>query len=200
MQTSRRKFIKYSGLVTAALTTVPASALLSACGDSSTPTVAPLASAASSNTAKSASIPAGSYYDTLDPRKLENFNTPLKLPGGQGVLGVLEAGNKPFEVVAKSASLDLIKDRPADLLAYQVSQGGKSYINPIIRLNQGDTLTANLLNNLKEETTIHWHGLHVPGKMDGHPADAVPAEPLSVTLSRSRTGAALTGITLTRTT
>ncbi len=40
---------------------------------------------------------------------------------------------------------------------------------PEIRVKEGDILKVKLINNLPEETTIHWHGLPVPNKMDGVP-------------------------------
>jgi len=40
---------------------------------------------------------------------------------------------------------------------------------PEIRVKEGDTLRAVLKNYLPEGTTVHWHGLPVPNKMDGVP-------------------------------
>ena len=40
---------------------------------------------------------------------------------------------------------------------------------PIIRAQKGDTLNITLINKLKADTTIHWHGLVVPNEMDGVP-------------------------------
>jgi len=36
-----------------------------------------------------------------------------------------------------------------------------------IRVRQGERLRVNVTNQLKEETTVHWHGLRVPNPMDG---------------------------------
>jgi len=38
---------------------------------------------------------------------------------------------------------------------------------PTIRLTRGDTLVADVTNDLDTDTTVHWHGLHVPYDMDG---------------------------------
>ena len=38
---------------------------------------------------------------------------------------------------------------------------------PTIRLRRGDTLIVDFHNGLDADTTIHWHGLHVPFAMDG---------------------------------
>lgn len=40
---------------------------------------------------------------------------------------------------------------------------------PEIRVTEGDTLRAKVLNRLPADTTIHWHGLPVPNAMDGVP-------------------------------
>jgi len=40
---------------------------------------------------------------------------------------------------------------------------------PEIRVIEGDTLRAKVLNRLPADTTIHWHGLPVPNAMDGVP-------------------------------
>ncbi|MQA92224.1 MAG: multicopper oxidase domain-containing protein [Gemmatimonas sp.] len=45
---------------------------------------------------------------------------------------------------------------------------------PTLRARVGERARIGLLNQLAEETTIHWHGMVVPTSMDGHPADAVP--------------------------
>jgi FtsP/CotA-like multicopper oxidase with cupredoxin domain len=38
---------------------------------------------------------------------------------------------------------------------------------PTIRVERGDTLIVEFHNDLDADTTIHWHGLHVPIEMDG---------------------------------
>lgn len=38
---------------------------------------------------------------------------------------------------------------------------------PTLHFKEGDTVTLNVYNHLKEDTTIHWHGLLVPWNMDG---------------------------------
>ncbi len=48
-----------------------------------------------------------------------------------------------------------------------------SYLGPTFRLKQGQKVRIRFLNFLPEETIIHWHGLHVPDLMDGHPRFAV---------------------------
>ncbi|MBE9490725.1 MAG: multicopper oxidase domain-containing protein [Bacteroidetes bacterium] len=42
-------------------------------------------------------------------------------------------------------------------------------LGPTLMLNQGESVNINVTNNLGEETTIHWHGLHVSAENDGGP-------------------------------
>ena len=40
---------------------------------------------------------------------------------------------------------------------------------PLIRLQEGRTVTLNVTNRLDEDTSIHWHGILLPANMDGVP-------------------------------
>ncbi len=48
-----------------------------------------------------------------------------------------------------------------------------SYLGPIIHAKRGQKIRIHLKNALGEPTIIHWHGLHVPPDMDGHPRYAI---------------------------
>ena len=48
-----------------------------------------------------------------------------------------------------------------------------SYLGPIIRVRRGQRIRIDLVNALPESTIVHWHGLHVPEDMDGHPRFAI---------------------------
>ncbi len=56
-----------------------------------------------------------------------------------------------------------------------VSALPSSYLGPIIHARKGQRLRVRLNNGLSEPTIIHWHGLHVPADMDGHPRSAIGA-------------------------
>lgn len=45
---------------------------------------------------------------------------------------------------------------------------------PLIDVNEGDTVRINFVNNLPQDSTIHWHGVPVPPSQDGLPHDPVP--------------------------
>lgn len=43
------------------------------------------------------------------------------------------------------------------------------YLGPTLLLDRGDTARIRIHNQLAQVTSMHWHGLHVPGEMDGGP-------------------------------
>lgn len=45
---------------------------------------------------------------------------------------------------------------------------------PLLRLREGETVRIAVTNRLKEQTSIHWHGLLVPFQMDGVPGVSFP--------------------------
>lgn len=48
-------------------------------------------------------------------------------------------------------------------------------LGPTLILNKGDLVTMNLINELDEPTTIHWHGMHVSAANDGGPHTVIEA-------------------------
>jgi len=45
---------------------------------------------------------------------------------------------------------------------------------PILRWREGDDVTISVTNRLKEQTSIHWHGIRTPSDMDGVPGLSFP--------------------------
>jgi bilirubin oxidase len=46
-------------------------------------------------------------------------------------------------------------------------------MGPTLFLDQGDSVTINVINGLGHETTMHWHGLHVSPENDGGPHSVI---------------------------
>ncbi|GJQ64406.1 MAG: multicopper oxidase domain-containing protein [Melioribacteraceae bacterium] len=44
-----------------------------------------------------------------------------------------------------------------------------NYLGPIFRVKTGEKIRVRFKSELDEITIVHWHGLHVPEEMDGHP-------------------------------
>jgi FtsP/CotA-like multicopper oxidase with cupredoxin domain len=49
-----------------------------------------------------------------------------------------------------------------------------TYLGPIIRAHKGQKVRIRFANDIPGETIVHWHGLHVPEAMDGHPSYVIP--------------------------
>ncbi len=57
-------------------------------------------------------------------------------------------------------------------------------LGPTVRLQSGKAVTVNIHNQLKEATTLHWHGLEIPGAVDGGPqASIAPGTTRQVTFT-----------------
>ena len=108
----------------------------------------------------------------LDPVAVENFQQKLFIPVASGPFGVLDVTG-PLKIRATAASFALLPGRESPFLLYQTEHAGKAYQNPIFRIESGARFAATLDNALTEPTIIHWHGLHTPATMDGHPKDTV---------------------------
>jgi suppressor of ftsI/bilirubin oxidase len=103
----------------------------------------------------------------------EEFPNPLRLPGSDGLYGVLDAAGA-FTMVAKPVRHALQPGKPAPMLAYEVEHHGRTLLNPSLRVRTGAELRIKFWNALEESSIIHWHGLKVDSNNDGHPHYAVP--------------------------
>ena len=62
----------------------------------------------------------------------------------------------------------LLRGEPQNLQPLQ-----DSYLGPAISVKKGQKIRVNFTNDLPEPSIIHWHGLLVSSRMDGHPRDAI---------------------------
>lgn len=67
-------------------------------------------------------------------------------------------------LTAAPARLSLLPDAETEAWAYNGSVPG-----PTLEVREGDHVVVRFRNELPEETTVHWHGLHIPFTADGSP-------------------------------
>ena len=112
----------------------------------------------------------------FDPVAAENFQQKLFIPVASGPFGVLDV-TEPVKIRATAATFPLLpgpaSQAPSPFLLYQTEHAGQTFQNPILRIERGARFSASLDNALSEPTVIHWHGLHTPANMDGHPRDSI---------------------------
>ncbi len=77
------------------------------------------------------------------------------------------AGNH-FDLVIEEVAVNFT-GRPAIATAINGSVPG-----PLLRWREGDTVTLSVTNRLREQTSIHWHGVRSPANMDGVPELSFP--------------------------
>ncbi len=72
-------------------------------------------------------------------------------------------GPREFNLAIEHASLNITgRRRPAIAVNGQVPA-------PLLRFRQGEEVVVNVENRLREDTSIHWHGLILPSGQDGVP-------------------------------
>jgi FtsP/CotA-like multicopper oxidase with cupredoxin domain len=91
--------------------------------------------------------------------------------GGVGLsaMGKLRgwAAAVPEPVIIQTAKIQaklMDVGQTSDVLTY-----GKAGMPPVLRMKKGEPFAARLVNAIDDPTTIHWHGVRVPNKMDGVP-------------------------------
>jgi len=109
----------------------------------------------------------------LPPVRDPEFPNALRLPGSEGMYGVLDAAGA-FTMVAKPVRHALLPGKPAPMLAYEIEHQGRTLRNPVLRVRTGAQLRIKFWNALEETSIIHWHGFKVDSNNDGHPHYAVP--------------------------
>jgi len=90
-----------------------------------------------------------------------------------------------IELAAQADEVQVLPGRPTAVWRYvgRVLKGPAetvqpirdSYAGPILRFRTGQRVRIRYLNRIPQPSIVHWHGLIVPERMDGHPRDAVPA-------------------------
>jgi FtsP/CotA-like multicopper oxidase with cupredoxin domain len=50
-----------------------------------------------------------------------------------------------------------------------------AYLGPTLRAERGEQVRIRVRNDLPEDSSLHWHGMHLPAEMDGGPHQPIPA-------------------------
>lgn len=73
-----------------------------------------------------------------------------------------------YRIVVKSGLTEFFRDKPVLTYGYN-----SDVLGPVIRVRRGEVVKIQVKNSLREYTTVHWHGLLVPGNMDGGPHQVI---------------------------
>ena len=90
------------------------------------------------------------------------FENELQIP--EQSFGTVVDGRRQFHLTVAEGTRRFLPGR-------QTPTAGVNgpYLGPTLRLRRGEHVDLVVQNNLDEMTTMHWHGMHVPARMDGTP-------------------------------
>ncbi|MDH3330130.1 MAG: multicopper oxidase domain-containing protein [Desulfobulbaceae bacterium] len=100
---------------------------------------------------------------------IKPFTTPLPVPPILENLDT-ESGSAHFRLAVQQGSRSFFPGMNTNTFGYN-----GNFLGPTIRVRNGQKIKIDVINTLKENTTVHWHGLHVPAKWDGGPRQVIEA-------------------------
>ncbi|WRZ90404.1 multicopper oxidase domain-containing protein [Streptomyces sp. NBC_01007] len=81
--------------------------------------------------------------------------------------GTASGGTTTYTLEAKTGTSEVLSGVTSTTAGYN-----QSFLGPTLKWTSGDTVLLNITNSLTEDTTVHFHGAHVPPSMDGGPQNA----------------------------
>jgi FtsP/CotA-like multicopper oxidase with cupredoxin domain len=118
---------------------------------------------------------AGGIWPFIDPTTASQLTTADQKPRSLPDLDL--------SLIARPARVPIFPGEPTQVWQYQaivhrgsqdrVVQLPRSYLGPIIKAHRGEKVRIRFRNDTVEKSIVHWHGLHVPAIMDGHPRHVV---------------------------
>ncbi|MET8026591.1 multicopper oxidase family protein [Streptomyces avermitilis] len=84
--------------------------------------------------------------------------------------GTTSDGTTTFTLEAKTGTSEVLSGVTSTTAGYN-----QSLLGPTMKWTSGDTVLLNITNSLDADTTVHFHGAHIPPKMDGGPQNSFAA-------------------------
>lgn len=81
---------------------------------------------------------------------------------------VADDGTRVFDLTMQRGETDFAEFRHVPTLGIN-----QSYLGPTLRAERGERVRINVTNEIGETSTLHWHGMHLPARMDGGPHQVV---------------------------
>src|SRR4028119_293606 len=97
----------------------------------------------------------------VDPDEV-SYEAPAGARGDRSLEPKIENGVKVFDLDVSVIGWNILPDQGVEAYAFNRQVPG-----PRIRLTEGDRVRINVTNDLPEATSVHWHGMILPNRMDG---------------------------------
>ncbi|MFF3373145.1 multicopper oxidase family protein [Streptomyces sp. NPDC002680] len=81
--------------------------------------------------------------------------------------GTTADGTTTFTLTAQTGTAEVLSGVTSTTAGYN-----GSLLGPTMKWTNGSTVLLNITNNLGDDTSVHFHGAHIPPKMDGGPQNA----------------------------
>ncbi|MDF1590124.1 MAG: multicopper oxidase domain-containing protein [Desulfobacterales bacterium] len=110
----------------------------------------------------------------------------LNLPVASAATAISPAFVPDVEIALTAApdQAQIMAGRPTHVWKYtgkllrgkqdNMTNNDNTYLGPTIRIQKGQKVRIHFQNRIPDPSIIHWHGLHVPADMDGHPRYVIP--------------------------
>ena len=127
----------------------------------------------------SATVAAGFVYSRYAIGESEQLDTSLPIPK---LIDAPKIGNA-INLKAAPSRHAFVKGKRASTYGYSAS-----VLGPVIRVRRGDEVEMTIENALDRITTVHWHGLLVPGDVDGGPHQPIKPGEVRIALKIDQPG------------
>ena len=97
----------------------------------------------------------------VDPEEV-SYSAPAEARGDRTLEPRLEGAVKVFDLKVSVIEWNILPDQSVEAYAFNQQVPG-----PRIRVTEGDRVRINVTNHLPEATSVHWHGMILPNRMDG---------------------------------
>jgi FtsP/CotA-like multicopper oxidase with cupredoxin domain len=97
----------------------------------------------------------------IDPGEV-SYSAPTEARGDRHLEPRIEDGVKVFDLDVSVIEWNILPDEQVEAYAFNRQVPG-----PRLRVTEGDRVRINVTNELPEATSVHWHGMILPNRMDG---------------------------------
>ena len=100
---------------------------------------------------------------------LENWTSSIRWPFHPCWNPVIDdEGRLVFDLTLQTGSSEILPGKRTETWGVN-----GPLLGPTLRAHRGETVVMNVNNELPEDTSLHWHGMHLPAEMDGGPHQMV---------------------------
>ncbi|NUT34768.1 MAG: multicopper oxidase domain-containing protein [Hamadaea sp.] len=104
-----------------------------------------------------------------EPQAKLSFTQRLRIPPLAGSV-VGKDGVRQFDLVMQSGQTELLPGTPTTTWGFN-----GALLGPTVRAQRGEAVRMVVRNRLTETSTVHWHGMRLPARMDGGPHQPIAA-------------------------